>query len=395
MQKILIVLSDLDMGGVTAAAINLCTELVERGHEVHVLNMGKPNPVAQEQLPPEVKQLSLVGKARYWAGGRSRMQGAPLGEKLRLGFLGLAKKVLTRKNKWLPWVWKDYRVDGSYDTVVAFRQGKPCYYFALHCVEAACRVAFVHGDVAYMGDTSPWDVYFPEFHAVACVADAVRAGFAARYPAVADKFRTVYNMVNVEDIRRKAECPVPVDYDPADVRMVTVARVSNWDKAVDRIPAACARLKERTSTPFHWYVVGDGPDMEADIRLSEELNVTDVLTFCGAMSNPYPMLKMSDFSVLTSHTEGYPVVVEESLVLHRAAVVMAYPAAEESVRNGYNGLVTRQDLDDLVDTLVRLLDNREGLLDTLRENAESTMVSNDEAYRQFLSLMLPVPEGAP
>ena len=46
------------------------------------------------------------------------------------------------------------------------------------------------------------------------------------------------------------------------VNLLTVARMDNQQKRIDRIIDCCRRFKQEKIQDIHWTVVGDGPDYE-------------------------------------------------------------------------------------------------------------------------------------
>ena len=61
-------------------------------------------------------------------------------------------------------------------------------------------MAFVHGDLSFMGDISMWQPYLREFDKVAYVSDGVKHGFIKAFPELAENAVTLYNFFNEEEI---------------------------------------------------------------------------------------------------------------------------------------------------------------------------------------------------
>ena len=62
-------------------------------------------------------------------------------------------------------------------------------------------------------------------------------------------------------------------------------------------------------------MIGEGKETPELKRYVEENNLEEEIIFLGKKKNPYPYFKISDYIILTSLTEGYPVVFQESMVL--------------------------------------------------------------------------------
>ena len=174
MKKILVVVSDMNLGGVTTSVINFCNELQNRGNIVHFLNMGKANSEAEVKINPDVKRISLEGLAAKWNLGMETIRDTSVWRKLGLLPLALVKKMTNHSEKWLNIVFRNYCIEEQYDVAVAFRQCAPCYYFVLNCVKSAVKLGFIHGNLKTMGNVSSFDSYFERFDSIACVSKACR-----------------------------------------------------------------------------------------------------------------------------------------------------------------------------------------------------------------------------
>jgi glycosyltransferase involved in cell wall biosynthesis len=146
----------------------------------------------------------------------------------------------------------------------------------------------------------------------------------------------------------------------------------------------CEKLKEHIDTPFHWYVVGDGPDYDETVALAHEHGVEDVLTFVGEQENPYAIVKQSDFTVLTSKSEAYPMVVIESFVLGKPIVVAKYGSSFEMIQHGQNGLVAEQSVESLTESVERMIENRDGIRDKCKSFLRCHEIDNVVSYNQFI-----------
>ena len=76
--------------------------------------------------------------------------------------------------------------------------------------------------------------------------------------------------------------------------------------------------------------------------LADELKVNDVLTFCGAQTNPYPYISVSDLFALYSAYEGYPMVIGEAQALGVGILTTRYAAAKEQI-SPEQGLIAEND----------------------------------------------------
>lgn len=80
-------------------------------------------------------------------------------------------------------------------------------------------------------------------------------------------------------------------------------------KAYDLLIKACSKL----SFDFKLHIVGEGKERDALESLSHELNITDKVIFEGFQSNIASLMNQSDLIVISSHSEGFSVVMVEAL----------------------------------------------------------------------------------
>lgn len=379
--NILVVLPEADLGGITTSAQNFCAELTKTKIMVDLLIMDRTVLNIKG-----VNQIQIDGLPRYWNLGLSDFKYTKWYNYPLLTTLAITKKLFNKKGKWLPLVFHNYHLPKHYDVVLAFRQKEPCYYFASHCVKTDRLVALIHGNLHYMHATKTWDYMFPLFDKIACVSRAVSEDFKKAFPAVADRICVLYNMFDIEGIKVKSleECSIQVD--KSKFNIITVSRIDSWHKKINRIAEACAELKKRNVKNFHWYVVGDGPALDENVQLSKSLGVSDMITFCGAMSNPFSLQVQCDFSVLTSITEAYSMAVIESKILCKPIVAMRYAGIEEALEDGVEGIIVEQSVNDLCNALYRLVTDKP-LLSKLTENLINNPYTNDVCYEQFLEIM--------
>ena len=380
--RILLVITDSKIGGVTTAAVNFCNELIKRGEEVVLLDMSGDY-LCANSLNQNVIYGKLAGKAKYWNLQADKLKLTKGIKKCWLAFIGVVKKLTIQSGLWYRIIFKKYKEFGAFDVAIAFRQCAPCYSFVLNKVVAKRKVGFVHGDYKGMGNIKSWQKYMTRFYRIAYVSNAIKNGFIKAFPELSNNATTIYNMLNVDYIIDQSKQECKAFFEPDKIKIVTVSRVENNQKGTDRIATVCKKLKEEGIVNFAWYLVGDGPDFELCKKQAECLGVTDVLFLLGQQSNPYPYLRMADFSVLSSRTEAFGLVVVESLILQKPVVACEYPALKEILIDGTTGLVVEQDEEALYLAVRKMIED-DMLRERLKVNCSEYMYSNDIAYRQFL-----------
>jgi len=152
------------------------------------------------------------------------------------------------------------------------------------------------------------------------------------------------------DIRRTIVIPNPVlktdllklnSQNSKEYKLVIVARFTA-EKGHDRLIDIFANLPAN----YHLSLVGSGRLKDEIAKKVENLNLNERVKFYGEIQNVQEVLAQHDLMLLTSHTEGFPNVVIESLSVGLPVVSFQVSGMKELITEGFNGYVVQQD--DLV-----------------------------------------------
>ncbi|MDZ5710909.1 glycosyltransferase [Jeotgalibacillus haloalkalitolerans] len=258
------------------------------------------------------------------------------------------------------------------------------YQFLIEKVNADRKIGWVHTDYQKMGLNPQKDHrYFAQLDAIVNVSKASKKIFDDVFPQWTSKSHVVYNTVPVNEIEllgnKELERSHPKK--PHDLKGVTVARLDQ-NKSVERVIYGIHEMK-KINPNVSWTIVGDGPERPRLEKLTDELELNQVIKFEGNQKNPYPFIKNADVFVLSSKYEGLPMTVLESLVLKTPVIVTNYAAAHEQVKNGYNGIVAENSNEGLTKELVELA-AFPGIIKQLKERiAAEEFYFNRLAVSQF------------
>lgn len=378
--KALFIVSDFDMGGITSSLRNLSELLIEKGHEVHILNL--PQSELPKDFSPQVKLIELQGRARYWNTSTVDVHKAKGLKKLKALCIGVVKKLLNKKDKWHKFIFKECFWSG-YDIAIGFRQSPLCFYLAQNKTDAFRKVGFWHGDIDMMGDVSSWMHYSYGLDRLACVSNAVAKGIVNKYPLLNGKTHTVYNVFDDKKIKQLSLARFE-EYRTDLFNIVTVARIDFKQKQIDWIPSICKKLKA-DGLRFRWYIVGDGPDKEKLCNLIQENQVEDILILCGSKANPYPYIRNAQLLVLLSW-ESYGMVVMEALICNTPVVAAYYPALSEILEDGRTGLIAENSPEGVYCTVKHVIQD-DVLYNQLKVNCLKYEYDREIPWRQFIGLV--------
>ena len=211
--------------------------------------------------------------------------------------------------------------DTEYDVAVDFSSYQnECAVGALS-VKAKKRVMWIHNDVEIKRRNEPkYRVLWHFFHRKLRYYDE----FAAVSPGIIDGFRRVSgiydkkitpipNHIDTAEIFRKAAAEVDFRVDPACYNLCTMGRICH-QKGFDLLMDELAKV-HKARPDLRLYLLGDGPDREKLTAQIQRLGLRDTVTLLGNQPNPFPYLDQMDGFVLTSRYEGQGLVIWEAKTL--------------------------------------------------------------------------------
>ena len=113
---------------------------------------------------------------------------------------------------------------------------------------------------------------------------------------------------------------------------------------------------EKNIIYFH---VGEGESFTEELNLSHKLGIENYVKFAGKVDNIREALICSDIFIMTSLLEGVGIASLEAGSCGLPLLIYDSPGLRESVIDGFNGLLVKQDYNNLVNGLKKLISNEE------------------------------------
>lgn len=211
--------------------------------------------------------------------------------------------------------------DKEYDVAVDFNSYRNECSVGASLVRAKKRVMWIHNDVEIKRrDEWKYRVLWHFFRHKYRLFDE----FAAVSPGIIDGFRrcsgiydkpitAIPNHVDTEEIFRKASDPVDFDTDPACYNLCSMGRLCH-QKGFDILLDYMAEVV-KTRPDMRLYILGDGPDRAKLQHQIDRLGLSAAVKLMGNKPNPFPYLEKMDGFVLTSRYEGQGIVIWEAKAL--------------------------------------------------------------------------------
>ncbi|MEE1090067.1 MAG: glycosyltransferase [Paludibacteraceae bacterium] len=358
MKKVLICLRDFKQGGIPRCLQSLLMNIDEKKYSIDLVclypygpyrgEMMNCNVVREDRVVSGLLEFSKVkGFVNCLRGGYLRgilLKGLRVGLKKIVGIDILCKRI----DLWVESL-------GEYDVAIAYAEGLPAYF--VKKTDAKKKLVWIHNDYDWISSAGDGTDFYV-FDKICGVSEATSCAFERYRPDLRDKVGTIYNFINEDYIRGKAEeCANDLRAEDGEFVLCSIGRVCN-QKRFEIIPAIARELKE-TGLSFRWYIIGDGPQDEVAVlnREIERCGVQDVVIKLGAQDNPYKYLAKADLYVLTSRYESYPTVVNEALILNVPVVSVNIPSAYEMIELGVNGEIVA--VEDMTKMIQRFIEDRE------------------------------------
>lgn len=184
---------------------------------------------------------------------------------------------------------------------------------------------------------------------VVCVSEDSRKQLIARgVPQL--KVVTVHNGIK----SKYTDAKVVMDNDI--VNIVSCSRIDAI-KGLDVLLDAMSKLHNK-GMKFHYYMIGEGPDLESLKEQCKTLNLDGCVTFAGYQTNIEEWLNAADIFAIPSYQENHSIALLEAMRAGKAIVATNVGGNSESIRNGYEGyLVPAGDTSALSDALEKMIEN--------------------------------------
>lgn len=320
-EKILFLIPTLSGGGAEKILVDICNALSERGNDITL----------QTIFDTGIHRMRIHSGVTY-------IPGIPVFNNKLDTFIYRILCLMPAKILYKLFVHK------RYDTEIAFLEG-----LATKVIGGGNgnnkKIAWVHIDMwKYYGNKYVFGTQeknkriYQRFDKIFCVSNDAKKAFFKRF-GISKNVEVMYNPINIDEIRQKANQATEIEVDNKGLNVVTVGRLVN-QKGYDILLSALAKLKnEVCDTQIKLYIVGDGTlkkQLQDQIK-AEQLEKNVVL--CGYLENPYPVIQKADLMVISSRAEGYPLALCEGLALGKPVLSTNCVGPLEILGNGKYGKI--------------------------------------------------------
>lgn len=343
--KVLFRHRSMEMGGVEKVILSMLNNLSREKYELTIcLNMNQGE--LRNEFPPHVRKV-------YIAEGREDLSKNPVVRKIQLAIRRLKLNRAKKDPSVADRILKD-RFDVEIATTYAV------YETVLHSSNKnSKKIAWLHSDLTLPSfDRYRENIFksMQQFDFMIYGSQQCKDVLDEKYPDVEfPPGKVVLNAIPINEIRVKAQAFVP-----QFGNVPTFVSVGRLDirKGYRTLLEAHHQLLADGYT-HHIYVIGNGEDYEILSRRIEELGVQSSFKLLGTLMNPYPYVKNADFYIMPSESEGWPLIIAETLILRKPIVATAVGGIPEMIEHGKTGFLTEYSQEGLYQGIKEFLINKD------------------------------------
>lgn len=398
MKKILIIGSDMEIGGAERALLGLLAAIDTSKYSVDLFLLRHQG--AFMHLIPDT--IHLLPETPQYAD-----LAVPIGRVVKKGHLGmvlgrtigkgLAKKYIKKHNisgmnsveilysflytkPFLPMI-----SSKEYDLAVGFTVP---YYLADEKVNAKTKVVWLHTDYSCIdGNLEEEQKVWSAYKYIISISKAVTESFLKKFPELSEKIVEIENVVSPDVIKQQVNLLKVQDEMPEEAGVFRLLSIGRYCEAknFDNVPDICSRIL-RLGCNIKWYIIGFGGDEELIRKKISEAHMEDYVILLGKKENPYPYIKACDLYVQPSRFEGKAVTVREAQILNKPVVITDYPTAHSQLKDGWDGMIIPLDNQKCAESLSGIIKNKK-LLERLSRNTAQENYSNEYEVEKLYRLM--------
>ena len=344
--KILVLHGHLSMGGEERVLLNVLRNLIELGYNVDLLitwNHGENN-LFENEIPKKVNYEFLFDNYN----GKSRIIKEIYRLRTKTTYLKKVEKIIEEK---------------KYDVIIDYSSNLLKYKnFDIKVpIFAWIHFSLTFGEKLSGEKVEKYKKQYKKYDKILTICDTMRDEFVEILGMDKTKVELVYNPINLEIIRKKAENVNPKygNYLKEDY-FLQVSRLTQ-QKQPEHLVDIYYKLKQR-GIKEKLYFIGNGEKVKLIRQKIKEYNLEDDIILLGQIENPYPFFKNAKLFLHTAKYEGLPTVLLESLAFGTPVVAYDCPTGPKDIlgkNSEYGELIPLNDKDTFVKRVYELIDNNE------------------------------------
>lgn len=332
-KKMIIYMPKLSFGGMEKALVNLINygELnKEYDITIYFIYMGVMN--YQKDLPDNVKVI--IAAPKQW-----NIYGKILAS-IKLAFRHV------------------YHIFVKYDISVSYSYQHPILC-RITRMASSNNIVYIHNNLEQLYDVKKLNdklkrCKYEKFHKIICVSEDGKEVIQRRLNRTENLY-AVNNLIDGDKVIEKSKDKVDdFNFEEGKKYFINVCRHVESHKKLSRIINTVNELNKEI-VDYEVILIGDGEDHGMYQDMIRGLGITNI-HILGKKPNPYKYIARSDAFLLSSVSEGYPVVFVESMTLNIPIVTTDVSDARMDIHNK-RGYVCENDDKDLYNVMKQFLED--------------------------------------
>ena len=344
--KVLVLHGHLSMGGEERVLLNVLKNLVELNYDVDLLITWnhKENNLFENEIPKKVNYEFLFNNYD----GKSKIIKEIYRLQTKLTYLKKVKKIIKEK---------------KYDIVIDYSSNLLKYNNLDIKVPVFAWIHFslTFGEHLNTDKIEKYKKQYKKYEKILAICDTMRDEFVKILGMDEKKVELVYNPIDLETIRKKAET-IDKKYENylKQDYFLQVSRLTE-QKQPEHLVDIYYKLKQQ-GIKEKLYFIGNGEKIELIKQKIREYNLENDVVLLGQIENPYPFFKNAKLFVHTAKYEGLPTVLLESLAFGTPVVAYDCPTGPKDIlgqNSEYGKLIPLNDKDTFVEKVYELMNKNE------------------------------------
>lgn len=368
--KILFRLRSLEMGGVPRVVLDFLRNLPKDKFDFTLmLNLYQGELI--KDIPSDIKVI-IVEK------GKEQMSSNPFLQKIQMAWRRLKLEIYDK----FPSILYQLKVKETYDIEVS--PGYAEFDMVLNSPnKKSQKIGWFHTDVGYDKDQKrvlSRIEKMKRFDFMIFGSKQTRQVIEDLYQVTYPKSTVIYNVIKVDEILKKAEL---FDYSyNTDVPVFSSMGRLHSRKGYHTLMQVHRQLLN-DGFSHKIAVIGGGNEMENLLNQRKELGVEDSFLLLDSQTNPYPYIKASDYFILPTQSESYPLVIGEIMCMRKPIISTNVGGISEMIDDGKDGVLIRYDEKEMYDAMKQFMTDKALVNHIIEGTANAQEKFNEkEIYRQ-------------
>ena len=255
-------------------------------------------------------------------------------------------------------------IKDKYDCVIACNHNAPSYFASY--MNSTPKVVWIRGDMSELNykEVNPTTVEYKgikqeytmqknvleKFDNIVVISDIVQKNLKEYFAIDDEKIFKIPNSVDVEKIKILSNEQIIL---PKKHIFTSLGRLDANKNQILLLKAA--KIIKKNRKDFKVYLLGAGEEKVKLENYIKENSLEDYVVIEGFKDNPYPYIKKSDATVLTSLSEGFSLALVESAVLNTPIISTDVGIARELIEKYQCGTLIDYDENMLADIMSKYM----------------------------------------